>query len=123
MPKKKITHPAAVERITSIADTYVPVSGDDPADFAGDLMADLQHWCKAEGVRFDVALRRAQMHLRPSKTWGYSGCLSKRSTGPTLGDRIVSVQGFVHGSSADFQHQMRTPRRPTHLLPGVHAPM
>jgi hypothetical protein len=42
-----------------------------------------------------------------------SGCLSKRSTGPTLGDRIVSVQCFVHSSSADFQHQMRTPRGPS----------
>jgi hypothetical protein len=70
MPKKKITHPAAVERIASIADTYVPVSGDDPTDFAGDLMADLQHWCKAEGVPFDVALRRAQMHFTAEQVEG-----------------------------------------------------
>jgi hypothetical protein len=68
-------------------------------------------------------LIRQCLHQRPSKTWGYSGCPPKRSTGPTLGNRIVSVQGFVHGSGADFQHQMRTPRRPTHLLLSVHVPM
>jgi hypothetical protein len=70
MPKKKITHPAAVLRIAHIADDYVPVSGDDPEGFAGDILADLLHWCKAEGVPFDVALRRAQMHFTAEQVEG-----------------------------------------------------
>jgi hypothetical protein len=70
MPKKKITNPGAVERIASIAEAYVPVSGDDPEDFAGDVLTDLQHWCKAEGVPFDVALRRAQMHFTAEQVEG-----------------------------------------------------
>jgi hypothetical protein len=61
--KKTITNPDAVLRIACIADDYVPVSGDDPEDFAGDILTDLQHWCKAEGVPFDIVLRRAQMHF------------------------------------------------------------
>jgi hypothetical protein len=43
MPKKTIANPAAVQRIASIADAYVSISGDDPDDFAGDLLADLLH--------------------------------------------------------------------------------
>jgi hypothetical protein len=70
---------------------------------------------------FDPDVRLKDM--RPSKTWGYSGYPPKRSTGKTLGDCIVSVQGFVHGSSTDFQHQMRAPGRPTHLLLSAHASM
>jgi hypothetical protein len=69
MPKKTTVNPA-VQRITSVADTYVPVSGDDPDDFVGDLLADLQHWCKAKGVRFGVALLRAQLHFTAEQVEG-----------------------------------------------------
>jgi hypothetical protein len=70
MPKKTTTNSRAVQRIARIADAYVTVSGDDRDDFAGDLLTDLQHWCKAKGVRFGVALLRAQMHFAAEQVEG-----------------------------------------------------
>ena len=52
-----------VERIQLIADAYVWNSGEDPQDFATDLIADLQHWAAAKGVRFEISLMRAQRHF------------------------------------------------------------
>jgi hypothetical protein len=69
-PKQITTNPAAVQRIARIADAYVTVSGDDPDDFAGDLLTGLQHWRKAEGVRFGVAPLRAQMHFTAEQVEG-----------------------------------------------------
>jgi hypothetical protein len=62
MRKLNATNANRVQRIAQIADAYVPVSGGDPDDFAADLLADLQHWAKARGVRFGAGLLRAQLH-------------------------------------------------------------
>ena len=52
-----------IERIQLIADAYVWNSGEDPQDFATDLIADLQHWAAAKGIRFEISLMRAQRHF------------------------------------------------------------
>jgi hypothetical protein len=44
-PPKRIA--TRVQRIAEIADAYTSISGDDPQDFATDLLTDLQHWCEA----------------------------------------------------------------------------
>ena len=54
---------------------------------------------------------------------GGSGRSPKRATRPTLGDRIIPVKRAVHDGGPDFQHQMSAPRRPSHLLLGIHSPM
>ena len=60
---------------------------------------------------------------RPSRRWGWSGRSPKRAAGPTLRDGIVPVERTVHDAGPDFQHQMSTPRRPAHLLLGIHSPL
>ncbi len=40
-----------------------------------------------------------------------------------LRDGIIPVERTVHDAGPDFQHQMSTPRRPAHLLLGIHSPM
>src|SRR5208283_5890949 len=57
---------------------------------------------------------------RPSKTWGDSCGMAKRATGPSLSGRVVLVEGPVDDRGADLEHQMRSSRRPTHLLVGAH---
>jgi hypothetical protein len=59
----KLTIATRVKRIQLIADAYVWNSGEDPQDFATDLLADLQHWSAAKGVRFEISLMRAQRHF------------------------------------------------------------
>jgi hypothetical protein len=39
------------------------IPGEDPQDFATDLLADLQHWSAAGGIWLETSLRRAQMHF------------------------------------------------------------
>jgi hypothetical protein len=63
MPKTTTTLSTCLRRVQRIADAYVSISGDDPQDFTTDLLADLQHWAAAEGVRFGVSLMRAQGHF------------------------------------------------------------
>jgi hypothetical protein len=52
-----------VERIQLIADAYVWNSGEDPQDFATDLLADLSHWSAAKGIQLEISLVRAQRHF------------------------------------------------------------
>jgi hypothetical protein len=59
----KLTIATRVKRIQLIADAYVWNSGEDPQDFATDLLADLQHWSAARGIWLETPLRRAQMHF------------------------------------------------------------
>jgi hypothetical protein len=54
---------------------------------------------------------------------GWSGCSPKRAASPTFGHGIVPVERAVHDGGPDFQHQMSAPRRPAHLLLGIHSPM
>jgi hypothetical protein len=63
MLKQTATIATRVRRIARIADTYTSVSGDDPQDFATDLLTDLQHWCEAHGVRFAASLTYARGHF------------------------------------------------------------
>jgi hypothetical protein len=44
----------------------------------------------------------------------------KRTAGPTLGDGMVPLERPVHDGRSHLRHQMGTPRRPAHLLLGVH---
>jgi hypothetical protein len=60
---------------------------------------------------------------RPSRTWGWSGRSPKRTAGPALRDGIIPVERTVHDGSPNFQHQMGAPRRPAHLLLGIHSPI
>src|SRR5271166_5806673 len=57
---------------------------------------------------------------RPSITWGDSCGMAKRATGPSLSGRVILVEGPVDDRGADLEHQMRSSRRPTHLLVGAH---
>ena len=59
-----------VHRIQLIADAYVWNSGEDPQDFATDLLADLQHWAAAKGVRFGLSLMRARRHFAAEQVEG-----------------------------------------------------
>jgi hypothetical protein len=52
-----------VARIEDIALSRERISGSDRLDVAADLLADLQHWCRANRTNFDHALRRARMHF------------------------------------------------------------
>ena len=54
---------------------------------------------------------------------GGSGRSPKRAVSPTLRDGIIPVECSVHDGGPDFQHQMSAPRRPAHLLLGMHSPM
>src|SRR5471030_202560 len=65
----------------------------------------------------------ARISTRPSKTWGWSGRSPKRAACPTLCDGIIPAERAVHDGAPDFQHQMSAPRRPAHLLLGIHSPM
>jgi transposase len=64
-----------------------------------------------------------KVQMRPSKTWGWSGCSLKRGAGPTFGHGTIPVERAVHDGGPNFQHQMSAPRRPAHLLLGIHSPM
>jgi hypothetical protein len=59
-----------VQRVQLIADAHVRNSGEDPQDFATDLLADLQHWAAAKGVRFGAALMHAQGHFTAEQIEG-----------------------------------------------------
>ena len=61
--------------------------------------------------------------MRPSITWGDSSGMAKRATGPSLSGRVILVEGPVDDRGADLEHQMRSSRRPTHLLVGAHPPV
>jgi hypothetical protein len=63
MPKPTATIATRVRRIAEIADAYTSISGEDPQDFATDLLTDLQHWCEAHGVRFATSLTHARGHF------------------------------------------------------------
>src|SRR5271165_672906 len=60
---------------------------------------------------------------RPSITWGDSCGMAKRAAGPSLSGRVILVEGPVDDRGADLEHQMRSSRRPTHLLVGAHPPV
>src|SRR5271165_494696 len=49
--------------------------------------------------------------------------MAKRAAGPSLSGRVVLVEGPVDDRGADLEHQMRSSRRPTHLLVGAHPPV
>ena len=49
--------------------------------------------------------------------------VAKRATGPSFGGRVIRVEGPVHDGGSDLEPQMRSSRRPTHLLVGAHPPM
>ena len=61
--------------------------------------------------------------MRPSITWGTSCGMAKRATGPSFSGRVIRVEGPVDDRGADLEHQMRSSRRPTHLLVGAHPPV
>ena len=58
--------------------------------------------------------------MRPSKTWGWSSGSPKRTSGPTLGDDMVSVKRTVHDGGSHLQHQMSARRQPAHHLLDIH---
>src|SRR5271166_1332675 len=60
---------------------------------------------------------------RPSITWGDSCGVAKRATGPSLSGFVIRVEGPVHDGGSDLEHQMRSSRRPRHLLVGAHPPV
>jgi hypothetical protein len=70
MPKKTTTISTRVQRVTSIADEYVSISGEDPKDFVTDLVADLMHYSAAKGIPLAACLRRAQMHITAEQVEG-----------------------------------------------------
>ena len=49
--------------------------------------------------------------------------MAKRATGPSFSGRVILVEGPVDDRGADLEHQMRSSRRPTHLLVGAHPPV
>jgi hypothetical protein len=61
MPRQTSSTHAA--RVQLMADAYIPVSGDDPEDFATDLLANLQHWAAANRVPFGASLMRVRRHF------------------------------------------------------------
>ena len=42
---------------------------------------------------------------------------------PMLRDGVIPVERTAHDGGPDFEHQMSAPRRPAHLLLGIHSPM
>ena len=54
---------------------------------------------------------------------GGQAALRNGRRAPTLRDGIIPVERTVHNRGPNFQHQMSAPRRPPHLLLGVHSPM
>ena len=61
MPEQTIlTHVAHMNRIAAYC---VPLSGDDPQDIATDILADLQHWCRAAHIDFGRSLYLAGLHV------------------------------------------------------------
>src|ERR1700712_370570 len=42
------------------------------------------------------------------------------TTGPAFGDGMITVKGAVHHRASNLEHQVRTARRPAHLLLGIH---
>ena len=57
------------------------------------------------------------------KTLGGSSGSPKWTSGPALGDDMVSVERTVHDGGSHLQHQMSAPRRPAHLLLSIHSPV
>jgi hypothetical protein len=45
------------------------------------------------------------------------------TTGPPFGDGVITFKGAVHHRASNLEHQVRTARRPTHLLLGIHPAM
>ncbi len=52
-----------VDRAARISDDVLPLYEEDSHTNAVDLLADLMHWCKAEGVDFQKMLNTATMHF------------------------------------------------------------
>ncbi len=52
-----------VSRIADIAESYERISGSNRLDVAADLLADLQHWCRAHRINFDHALRLGPVRI------------------------------------------------------------
>jgi hypothetical protein len=65
--------------------------------------------------------KRADLADETVQNLGWSGCSTKRTPGPALGDGVVPVERAVHCRGWDFQHQMSAPRRPSHLLLSIHS--
>src|SRR4051794_639791 len=72
---------------------------------------------------FSASAGAASIRMRPSKTWGDSCGMAKWATGPSFGGRVIRIEGPVHDGGSDLEHQMRSSRRPTHLLVGAHPPV
>jgi hypothetical protein len=54
---------------------------------------------------------------------GGSGGSSKRASCPALSYSVVSLEGAVRYGGSNLQHNMRSPRRPAHLLIRAHPAM
>ena len=57
---------------------------------------------------------------RPSKTWGWSCRSPKRTPSPSFCGGMIVIESAVDDGCANFEHQVSTSRRPTHLLLGCH---
>jgi hypothetical protein len=52
-----------VERFQGVLEAYVSISGENEADAATDLVADLLHWCVDRGVAIEDVLAQANLHF------------------------------------------------------------
>ena len=69
-----------------------------------------------------VGVKRQYSGTRPSQTWGL--CRAPvGTTGPCFGNGAIVFEGSVHHRAPNLEHQVRTTRRPTHLLLGIHPAM
>ncbi len=57
---------------------------------------------------------------KPSKTWGWSCRVPKRTQSPSFCGGMIVIEAAVDDGCANLEHQMSTPWRPSHLLLGCH---
>jgi hypothetical protein len=67
--------------------------------------------------------RAKTVRQRPSETWGCLRRATKWTVGPPLSGDMIAFESSVHNRGSNFEHQVRSSRRPTHLLLRVHSPM
>jgi putative transposase len=76
-----------------------------------------------------LAGKRHPVYALPSASRGDrlepgGSCRAPEGTaGPPLGDGVIRLKGAVHRRASNLEHQVRTARRPTHLLLGIHPAM
>jgi cytochrome d ubiquinol oxidase subunit II len=79
---------------------------------------------KTEQMRWvwDACFAGGSFVARPSQTWGLCRA-PEGTTGPPFSGGVITFKGAVHHRASNLEHQVRTARRPTHLLLSIHPAM